>query len=113
MKKIKAIIQPFMVEKVLAALDAIEDLPGVTISEISGWGRLPERREAHDVKHGGHGLTKKVKLEIVVRDGLVDQVVEVIAASAHTGNAGDGKIFVSGIDGALRIRTGESDDEAI
>ena len=113
MKEIKAVVQPFMVEKVLSALDAMEDLPGVTISEIMGWGRLPERRQAHDVVHAGHGLSKRVKLEIVVRDDLAKRVVETIAAAARTGNAGDGKVFVSSVDRALRIRTGESGDDAI
>jgi nitrogen regulatory protein P-II 1 len=68
MREIKAIIQPFMVEQVLSALDAMVDLPGVTLSEIMGWGRLPERRRDHDVVHAGHGLSKQVKLEIVVGD---------------------------------------------
>ena len=113
MKEIKAIVQPFMVEKVLSALDAMEDLPGVTISEIMGWGRLPERRQAHDVEHAGHGLSKKVKLEIVVRDDLADRVVEAIASAARTGNPGDGKVFMSSVDRALRIRTGESGNDAI
>ncbi|MFQ5426781.1 MAG: P-II family nitrogen regulator, partial [Gaiellales bacterium] len=94
MKEIKAIVQPFMIEKVLSALDAMQDLPGVTISEIMGWGRLPERRQAHDVEHPGHGLSKKVKLEIVVRDDLADRVVDAIAAAARTGSPGDGKVFV-------------------
>ena len=113
MKEIKAIVQPFMVEKVLSALDAMEDLPGVTISEIMGWGRLPERRQAHDVEHAGHGLSKKVKLEIVVQDGQVRGVVDAIASAARTGNSGDGKIFVHQVDHAVRIRTGETDLEAI
>jgi len=113
MKEIKAIVQPFMVEKVLSALDAMEDLPGVTISEIMGWGRLPERRQAHDVEHAGHGLSKKVKLEIVVQDGQVRSVVDAIASAARTGNSGDGKIFVHQVDHAVRIRTGETDLEAI
>ena len=113
MKEIKAIVQPFLVEKVLSTLDALEDLPGITISEIMGWGRLPERRQAHDVVHAGHGLSKKVKLEIVVRDEMADRVVEAIAAAARTGSPGDGKVFVLSVDRALRIRTRESGDDAI
>jgi nitrogen regulatory protein PII len=113
MKEIKAIVQPFMIEKVLSALDAMEDLPGVTISEIMGWGRLPERRQQHDAIHAGHGLSKKVKLEIVVRDERVQDVVGVIASAARTGNAGDGKIFVHDVGLAVRIRTGESGPNAI
>lgn len=113
MKEIKAIIKPFMVEKVLSALDAMEDLPGVTISEIMGWGRLPERRQEHDVVHAGHGLSKKVKLELVVQDEQVHDVVEAIASAARTGNPGDGKIFVHDVGQAVRIRTGETGPEAI
>lgn len=113
MKEIKAIIQPFMVDKVLSALDAMDDLPGVTISEIMGWGRLPERRQEHDVVHAGHGLSKKIKLEIVVRDDQVRSVVSAIATAARTGNAGDGKIFLHAIDHATRIRTGETGPDAI
>ena len=113
MKEIKAIIQPFMVEKVLSALDAMEDLPGVTISEIMGWGRLPERRQEHDVVHAGHGLSKKVKLEIVVGDEQAPRVVAAIATAARTGNPGDGKIFVHDVGQAIRIRTGETGPDAI
>lgn len=113
MKEIKAIVQPFLVEKVLSALDALEDLPGVTISEIKGWGRLPDGRPSHDVDPAGHGLSPKVKLEIVVRDDLADRVVETIATAARTGNPGDGKVFVLSVERALRISTGESGDDAI
>ena len=113
MKQVKAVIQPFMVEKVLSALDAMDDLPGVTISEIVGWGRLPERRQEHDVVRAGHRLSKKVKLEIVVQDEHAQRVVEAIVAAARTGNAGDGKIFVHDVDQTVSIRTGETGSEAI
>ncbi|MCB9508494.1 MAG: P-II family nitrogen regulator [Myxococcales bacterium] len=113
MKEIKAIIKPFMLEKLLSALDAMDDLPGVTISEIMGWGRLPERRQEHDVVYEGHGLSKKVKVEIVVQDEWVQRVVEEIAAATRTGNPGDGKIFVCEVMQVVRIRTGESGAEAI
>ena len=113
MKEIKAIIQPFMVEKVLTALDAMEDLPGVTYSEVAGWGRLPERRSGGTDMPTAHGLTKKTKLEIVVRDDQVESVTALILNASRTGNAGDGKIFVHSVDQVIRIRTGETGPDAV
>lgn len=113
MKEVKAIVQPFMLEKVLTALDSMQDLPGVTLSEIMGWGRFPERRIGHDVEHAGHGFSKKIKLEIVVPDGQVQAVVDAIASAARTGNSGDGKIFVHEVEHAIRIRTGEAGPDTI
>ncbi|HED65076.1 MAG TPA: P-II family nitrogen regulator [Planctomycetes bacterium] len=113
MKEIKAIIQPFVLERVLDALNELDGLPGVTISEVLGWGRLPERRQKHDVIHAGHGLSKKSKLEIVVDDARADAVLQAIRKAAHTGNAGDGKIFVYEVAQIVRIRTGEQGADAI
>ena len=113
MKEIKAIVQPFMVEKVLDALEELEGLPGVTMSEVMGWGRLPGRRQEHDVSHSGHGFTRKVKLEIVVCDEVVESVVRAIVNAAHTGNPGDGKVFTSPVDDAIRVRTGEAGEAAL
>ena len=113
MKEIKAIIKPFVLAKVLSALDAMKDLPGVTVSEVKGWGRLPERRLEHDDTQAGLGFSKKVKLEIVVKDEQAELVVETLVAAAHTGNPGDGKIFVSEVCRVVRIRTGESGPDAI
>lgn len=97
MKEIKAIIQPFLLEKVLAALHEIEGLPGVTISEA----------RAASVTRGHYEQVVKAKLEIMVSDELVETIVAAIQASAHTGNPGDGGIFVIPIERAVRIRTGE------
>jgi len=113
MKEIKAVIKPFVMEKVLHVLDAMDDLPGVTISEVVGWGRLPERRSENDVVHAGHGFSKRTKLELVVRDDQVEAVVQALAAAARTGNPGDGKIFVYEVQDVIRIRTGERGPQAI
>jgi len=113
MKEIKAIIKPFVLEKVLSRLDSMEDLPGVTISQVMGWGHFPERHEEHDIVQAGHGLSKKVKLELVVKEQQVKSVVDAVAAAAHTGNPGDGKIFVYDVGEVVRIRTGEIGPDAI
>jgi nitrogen regulatory protein PII len=113
MREIKAIIQPFLLEKVLHALGDIEELPGVTISEVTGWGRARGRDSRDTVRAGAHTLAKKTKLEIVVPDSLAPRVVEVILSSAHTGNPGDGKIFTVAVGDVRRIRTREAGEEAI
>lgn len=113
MKEIKAFIQPFMRADVLDALEQIPDLPGMTISEVSGWGRSRAAHTDSPVHMGPHHTAPKVKLEIVVADALADEIVETVAEAAHTGNPGDGKIFVSEVGEAVRIRTGERDDEAL
>jgi nitrogen regulatory protein PII len=113
MKEIKAFVQPFMLQHVLDALAAFDDLPGVTISPVAGWGRTKARNAAHAVREAGHALARKSKLEVVVSDDMVDRVVDAIVRAAHTGNPGDGKVFVSAVDGAVRIRTGERDAAAL
>ncbi|HEY4683641.1 MAG TPA: P-II family nitrogen regulator [Candidatus Acidoferrales bacterium] len=113
MKEIKAIIQPFVADKVISSLREMTDLPGVTVSQVKGFGRgralgrpdSPEEAEIFGVK--------KIKLEIVVPDDLVEKVVQLIAKHAHTGNPGDGKIFVSTVDDVVKIRTGERGEKAI
>ena len=109
MKEVKAIIQPFMLSKVVDALQAIEGLPGVTVSEIKGFGR----GRAHDaevkVVDGDIEYAKKAKLEIVVPDRLLGAVLDVVKKEAHTGRPGDGLIFVSTVEDVIRIRTGEQE----
>jgi len=112
MKEIKAIIQPFMLDRVLHALAAIDKLPGVTVSPVTGWGRTRGEGASDAVQEGGHRLAKKTKLEIVVSDALAPEVTEAIAASARTGNIGDGKIFVADVEAAIKIRNGERSEEA-
>ncbi len=97
MKEIKAIIQPFLLDRVLDALHDIEGLPGVTVSEA----------RAVSMKRGHYEQVVKTRLEIMVSDPLVETVIKAIQSQAHTGNAGDGGIFVIPIEEMVNIRTGE------
>ncbi|MBI4892654.1 MAG: P-II family nitrogen regulator [Acidobacteria bacterium] len=106
MKEIKAIIQEFMLPKVVEALRAHPEFPGLTVSRVKGFGRYGTEAELSET-------SPKIKLEIVVPAALVDNVVELIRSHAHTGRPGDGKIFVSSIDEVIRIRTGERDQDAL
>ncbi|HJT70783.1 MAG TPA: P-II family nitrogen regulator [Terriglobales bacterium] len=108
MKEIKAIIQPFQTSRVVDALRAMEGLPGITVSEVKGFGRNRARNAQEKVVEDFIEYAKKTKLEIVVPDELVVSVVETIQTSAHTGRPGDGLIFISAIDEVVRIRSGES-----
>ena len=107
MKEIKALIQPFMLDKVLDALRDHADLPGITVSEVVGWGRAAARKDESAQAEGGHAFAKKTKLEIIVPDEMVESVVDLVAKAAHTGRPGDGKIFIVEVADVLRIRTGE------
>lgn len=112
MKEIKAIIQPFMLNKVIEALRTMpEELPGIIISHVQDYGSTHGRDEtiAFDLVE----TEQKVKLEIVVGDELVEPVLAVIASNAHTGNPGDGKIFVYPVLDVIKIRTGERGAKAI
>lgn len=102
MKKVTAFIQPFMLPHVLDGLHAIEGFPGATTSEVQGVGARG------DFSYERH---TRVKLEIVVADGMVDTVVQAVREHAHTGNPGDGYIFVLPVETCVRIRTGERDAE--
>lgn len=113
MKEIKAIIQPFVADRVLDALHQIPEMPGVTLSEVKGFGRRKDPK-SRDRENGAEVFgDRKVKLETVVPDSLVEQVTETIARLAHTGNPGDGKIFVIPVWDVLKIRTGERGERAI
>jgi len=113
MKEIKAIIQPFMLDSVLLALEQLGELPGITVSRISGWGKERGRTAANVTVQGMHRFANKVKLEIVVRDDVADLIVSTIEHMAHSGNPGDGKIFVVEVAEAVKIRTGERGDAAL
>jgi len=113
MKEIKAIVQPFRVSKIVSALRQLPNLPGITVSYVQGFGRQKGANAPDSVWNGGVLYVKKAKLEIVVPDELVEEVVRTIQENAHTGNLGDGKIFVRSLDDALRIRTGERGNEAL
>ena len=112
MKKIEAIIKPFKLDEVKEALHEI-GVSGITVTEAKGFGRQKGHTELYRGAEYVVDFLPKVKLEVVVPDGTADRTVEVIAAAAQTGRIGDGKIFISPIEGALRIRTGEKDDDAI
>ncbi len=113
MKEIKAIIQPFMLSKVIEALKERDDLPGVTVSEIKGFGKARAEGVNDKIVEDSIGYVEKVKLEIVVPDKIADAVVDIISTHAHTGRAGDGKIFVYTVDEVVKIRTGERGEGAI
>lgn len=112
MKEIKAIIQPFMLIKVVSALNKIEGLPGITISETKGFGKSRGRKEKGD-EEGIFEFVPKNKIEVVVQDELAEKVVNTIQEYAHTGNPGDGKIFVTEVVNVVKIRTNERGEEAI
>ena len=113
MKEIKAIIHPFVLERVLEALAARDDVPGLTVSQVVGWGRSRAVDAKQTVREGGHSLAKMTKIEIVVPNALADRVGEVIAGAARTGQPGDGKIFISDIENVIKIRTGERGESAL
>ena len=116
MKMIAAIIQPFMLTKVTRALEEIDEFPGMTVIDVQGFGREKAHRGSpsqHSRIEDVVDFVKKVRIEVVVRDQMVDNVVDTIVRATHTGNRGDGKIFVLPVDHAVRIKTGETGDAAI
>ena len=112
MKKIEAIIKPFKLDEVKEALHEV-GVSGITVTEAKGFGRQKGHTELYRGAEYVVDFLPKVKLEVVVEESLAERVVEAIATAAQTGRIGDGKIFVSTIDSALRIRTGERDGDAI
>ena len=112
MKKIEAIIKPFKLDEVKEALHEV-GLQGITVMEAKGFGRQKGHTELYRGAEYVVDFLPKVKLEVVVEDSLAERVVEAIASAAQTGRIGDGKIFVLDLDAAVRIRTGESDGDAL
>ena len=112
MKKIEAIIKPFKLDDVIEALSEV-GAEGVSVTEIRGFGRQKGRSEIYKGAEYVVDFLPKIKLEIVVSDGICDQAIEAIRNAAQTGKIGDGKIFVLPVESVLRIRTGERDDDAI
>jgi nitrogen regulatory protein P-II 1 len=110
MKIITAIIQPFMLEKVVEALEGIEDFPGMTVTDVRGFGR---RKVTDNESDPLEMFIEKTRIEIVALDERVETIIETIARSAHTGNLGDGKIFVWPVQQAVRVRNSELDDGAL
>jgi nitrogen regulatory protein P-II 1 len=111
-RKIEAIIKPFKLEEVKEALAAI-GVQGLTVTEVKGFGRQKGHKELYRGAEYVVEFLPKVKLEIVVSDDRQKDVVDAIVRAASTGRIGDGKVFVSAIEDAVRIRTGESGDVAI
>ncbi len=112
MKKVEAIIKPFKLEEVKEALASV-GIQGLTVTEVKGFGRQKGHKELYRGAEYVVEFLPKVKLDIVVGDDQLKQVVEAIVKAASTGRIGDGKIFVSPIEDAVRIRTGESGEAAI
>lgn len=116
MKMITAMVQPFMLSKVTHALQEIEGFPGMTVTDVRGFGReksVHEEGAPHRVIEDFVEYIKKARIEIVARDEMVEQIVETIVRTAHTGRRGDGKVFVWPVEHAVRIQTGEKDVAAI
>lgn len=112
MKKIEAIIKPFKLDDVIEALSQV-GIEGVSVSEVKGFGRQKGRSEIY---HGAEYIVDflpKIKIEIVLSDGLLDAALEAIQSAAHTGKIGDGKIFVLPVEKVIRIRTHELDENAL
>ena len=112
MKLITAIIKPFKVEEVRSSLDEI-GVSGMTMTEVKGFGRQKGHTELYRGAEYTIDFLPKIKIEIAVKDDLVDQVKNAIVKSAGSGKIGDGKIFVSPIDEVIRIRTGEINEDAL
>jgi len=112
MKIVMAIIKPFKLDEVRDALTGL-GVHGLTVTEVKGYGRQKGHTEIYRGAEYAVSFLPKVKIEVVVPSGSVDKAVEAIVRSARTGQIGDGKIFVSPVEHAVRVRTGETDDSAI
>jgi nitrogen regulatory protein P-II 1 len=112
MKKVEAIIKPFKLDEVKEGLSEI-GIHGMTVTEVKGFGRTGGKKEVYRGSAYVVDFVPKVKLEIIVSDDSVRQVVSAITEAARTGRIGDGKIFVSSVDDVIRIRTGETGDDAV
>jgi nitrogen regulatory protein P-II 2 len=112
MKIVMAVIKPFKLEEVRDALTAI-GVHGLTVTEVKGYGRQKGHTEIYRGAEYAVSFLPKLKIEVAVTAEMVDKVIDAIVASARTGQIGDGKIFVFGLDAAVRIRTGEKDADAL
>jgi len=112
MRRIEAIIKPFKLDEVKEALAGL-GLQGMTVTEVKGFGRQKGHTEVYRGAEYVVDFLPKVKVEVVVSDELVEKAVQAIVDAAHTGRIGDGKIFVTPIDEAVRIRTGERGQDAL
>jgi nitrogen regulatory protein P-II 1 len=112
MKKIEAIIRPFRIDDVRESLSEI-GVKGMTLTEVKGYGRQKGHTELYRGSEYKIDFLPKIKLEVVVPDTMADKVVDTILKAAKTGQVGDGKIFISTVDDAIRVRTGESGEDAL
>jgi nitrogen regulatory protein P-II 1 len=112
MHKVEAVIKPFKLDEVKEALTAI-GIQGLTVSEVKGFGRQKGHAELYRGAEYVVDFLPKVKVEVVLEDSLVERAIEAILQAAHTGRIGDGKIFVSTLDEAIRIRTNERGPDAL
>ncbi len=112
MKLITAIVKPFKLDDVREALSEI-GVQGITVTEVKGFGRQKGHTELYRGAEYVVDFLPKVKIEVAIADAQVDQVIEAISKAANTGKIGDGKIFVAALEQAIRIRTGETGDDAI
>ena len=112
MKKIEAIIKPFKLDEVKEAILEL-GVSGMTITEVKGFGRQKGHKEIYRGAEYVVDFLPKIKIEVVVSTNMVPRVLEVIKANAYTGQIGDGKIFILPVEKAVRIRTGEEDEDAI
>jgi len=112
LKKVEAIIKPFKLDEVKEALNEI-GIQGITISEVKGFGRQKGHTELYRGAEYVVDFIPKIKLEIIVSDSILPQVIEAIEKSAKTGRIGDGKIFVTPVEAVVRIRTGETGEDAL
>ena len=112
MKLVIAVIKPFKLEEVRDALTAL-GVQGMTVTEVKGYGRQKGHTEIYRGAEYAVNFLPKLRLEVAVASELVDKVIDAIARAAKTGQIGDGKIFVTGVERAVRIRTGETDNNAL
>ena len=112
MKLVTAIIKPFKLDEVRESLSAL-GVQGMTVTEVKGYGRQKGHTEIYRGAEYAVSFLPKLKIEVAVSSELADAVVDAIVTSARTGQIGDGKIFVSSLERAVRIRTGEKDDDAL
>ncbi|MBQ0782865.1 MAG: P-II family nitrogen regulator [Amphritea sp.] len=112
MKLVSAVIKPFKLDDVREALSEI-GIQGITVTEVKGFGRQKGHTELYRGAEYVVDFLPKVKIEAAIEDDLVDQVIEAISATANTGKIGDGKIFVTPLEQAIRIRTGETGTDAL
>ncbi len=112
MKKIEAIIKPFKLDEVKDALHEV-GLQGITVTEAKGFGRQKGHTELYRGAEYVVDFLPKVKIELIIEDDMLERAVEAIQQAAHTGRIGDGKIFISSVEEAIRIRTGEKGNDAI